>query len=109
LIRAFYLHASQTVMPSLYETFGHPILEAMSCGCPVVTSQIGTMAEIAQHCAVLVDPYSVESISDGMARVLQDANLRSHLTACGRARAQAFTLQAQASAYLQALEEAASA
>lgn len=109
LIRPFYLNASLTVMPSLYETFGCPIPEAMSCGCPVLTSKIGTMAEIAQDCAVLVDPYSVDSISHGMARVLQDADLRSGLIACGRVRAQAFTLEAQASAYLQALEEAANA
>jgi glycosyltransferase involved in cell wall biosynthesis len=107
LIPAFYLDASVTVLPSLYETFGLPVLEAMSCGCPVVTSQMGTMAEIAQDCALLVDPLSVESIGDGIAQVLENAELRDRLSECGRVRAQAFTLEAQARGYIQALEEAA--
>jgi len=108
-IPAFYRNASVTVMPSLYETFGFPVLEAMSCGCPVVTSQMGTMAEIAQDCAVLVDPYSVESIAVGIARVLEDAGLRDDLIALGRIRARAFTLEAQARGYIRVLEDAADA
>ena len=109
LIPAFYLNASVLVMPSLSETFGLPVLEAMSCGCPVVTSKMTTMAEIAQDCAMLVDPYSVESIADGIAWVLQDSELRGRMIACGRVRAQAFTLEGQARGYIQALEEAANA
>lgn len=108
-ISAFYQHAAVTVMPSLYETFGFPVLEAMSCGCPVVTSQVGTMAEIAQDCAVLVDPYSVESIADGIARVLEDDELRERMCTSGRIRSQMFTLEAQARGYIKALEEAANA
>ena len=107
LIPAFYRNASVTVMPSLYETFGFPVLEAMSCGCPVVTSQMGTMAEIAQDCAVLVDPYSVGSIAAGIARVLDDAALLSELIARGRVRAQAFTMEKQAYGYIRVLEESA--
>jgi len=105
-IPAFYLNASVTVMPSLSETFGLPVLEAMSCGCPVVTSQMSTMAEIAQDCAVLVDPSNVESIADGIARVLGDTNLRNIIVTSGLARAQAFTLEAQARGYVKVLEEA---
>jgi len=108
-IPAFYLNASVTVMPSFSETFGLPVLEAMSCGCPVVTSQTGTMAEIAKDCAVLVDPYNVESIAVGMARVLEDAGLRDDLIALGRIRARAFTLEAQARGYIRVLEDAADA
>jgi glycosyltransferase involved in cell wall biosynthesis len=106
LILAFYVNAAVTAMPSLYETFGCPVLEAMSCGCPVVTSQGGTMAEIAQGCAVLVNPYQVQSIADGIARVLEDPELRQHLITSGLARAQDFTLEAQAQGYLAALEKA---
>jgi glycosyltransferase involved in cell wall biosynthesis len=106
-IPAFYRNASVTVMPSLYETFGFPVLEAMSCGCPVVTSQIGTMAEIALDCAVLVDPYNVESIAAGITRVLEEAGLRDDLIARGHIRAQAFTLEEQACRYIGVLEESA--
>jgi glycosyltransferase involved in cell wall biosynthesis len=108
-IPAFYRNASVTVMPSLYETFGFPVLEAMSCGCPIVTSQMGTMAEIAQDCAVLVDPYDVESIAAGITQVLDDAGLRYGLIARGRIRAQAFTLEEQACRYIRVLEESARA
>jgi glycosyltransferase involved in cell wall biosynthesis len=107
LVPAFYMHASVSAMPSLYETFGHPILEAMSCGCPVVTSNTGTMAELAQECAALVDPYNVESIAEGIARVLGDTGLRDMMVARGRVRAQAFTLEAQVRGYVKVLEEAA--
>lgn len=109
LVPAFYMLASVNVMPSLYETFGHPIIEAMSCGCPVVTSNTGTMAEVAQDCAVLVNPYNVESIAEGIARVLGDAGLRDMMVTRGRVRAQDFTLESQAYGYIQALEEAAHA
>ena len=107
LIPAFYRSASAMVMPSLYETFGLPVLEAMSCGCPIVTSHMGTMAEVAADCAVLVDPYSVESIADGMTSLLQDAGRRERLVEQARVRARAFTLEAQALGYARVLEEAA--
>jgi glycosyltransferase involved in cell wall biosynthesis len=107
LIPAFYVNAAVMAMPSLYETFGYPVLEAMSCGCLVVTSNMGTMAELAQDCAVLVDPYNVESIAEGIAHVLGDAGLRDMMATKGRMRAQAFTLEAQARGYVRVLEEAA--
>jgi glycosyltransferase involved in cell wall biosynthesis len=109
LIRAFYVHASVAVAPSFSETFGLPVREAMSCWCPLVTSEAGAVAELAQQCAVLVDPYSVESIANGMARILEDVDLRDRMMACRRVRAQAFTLKAQASSYLRVLEEVARA
>lgn len=107
LVPALYKLAAVSVMPSLYETFGYPILESMSCGCPVVTSNVGTMAEIAQDCGVLVDPYSVDSIAEGMSRVLEDTNLRNLNVTRGFARAKFFSLEAQALGYVKALEEAA--
>jgi len=106
-IAAFYMNASLTVMPSLYETFGHPIVEAMSCGCPVVTSNIGTMAEIAQNCAALVDPYSADSIAEGMARVLSDIDLKKNMVSCGLVRARDFTAEIQTREYVRVLEGAA--
>jgi glycosyltransferase involved in cell wall biosynthesis len=66
-----YSGAKALVYPSLYEGFGLPILEAFACGCPVVTSNISSMAEVAGDAAALVDPDSVESIGEGIEKVLR--------------------------------------
>ncbi len=66
-----YSGAKALVYPSLYEGFGLPILEAFACGCPVVTSNTSSMAEVAGDAAMLVDPYKVDSISDGIEKVLK--------------------------------------
>lgn len=59
------------VFPSLYEGFGLPILEGFMCGVPVVTSNIGSMIEVAKDAAVLVDPYNVNSIAEGIIKALK--------------------------------------
>jgi glycosyltransferase involved in cell wall biosynthesis len=102
-----YHEAAVTVMPSLYETFGYPVLEAMACGCPVVTSNLGSMAELAGDAAVLVDPYDPASIADGLARVLLDPALRAQLVERGRQRAQPFRWSRTAQQTLALLHEAA--
>ncbi len=68
---ALYSGAEALVYPSLYEGFGLPILEAMACGCPVITSNISSMAEVAGDAAVLVDPESVDSIKEGIEKALR--------------------------------------
>ncbi len=65
-----YAAASAFAFPTLYEGFGLPVLEAMACGTPVLTSNLGATLEIAGQCAVLADPYSVDSIADGLMRVV---------------------------------------
>lgn len=87
-----YQHASALVMPSLDETCGLPILEAMAFGCPVITSNLGSMAEIATGSAVLVDPFSVESIANGIISVLSSPELCEKLSAAGLSRAKMFTM-----------------
>ncbi|HJX58967.1 MAG TPA: glycosyltransferase family 1 protein [Patescibacteria group bacterium] len=62
--------AQSFVFPSLYEGFGLPILQAFSCGTPVVTSNISSMPEVAGDAAVLVDPYKVESIAEGIKKAI---------------------------------------
>ncbi|KKQ42870.1 MAG: Glycosyl transferase group 1 [Microgenomates group bacterium GW2011_GWC1_37_8] len=71
----FYSGARALIYPSLYEGFGLPILEAFRCRTPVVTSNLGSMAEVAGNAAQLVDPYDVESISDGIRKVVASSQL----------------------------------
>lgn len=79
------------VFPSLYEGFGLPVLEAMSCGTPVVTSDISSLPEIVGDKAVLVDPNSSESVAQGLQRILEDSQLHSRLAAEGFERAKLFS------------------
>ncbi|HEX6788716.1 MAG TPA: glycosyltransferase family 1 protein [Gaiellaceae bacterium] len=76
------------VYPSLYEGFGIPVLEAMACGTPVVTSRGGATEEVAGGAAVLVDPLDVSDIAAGIERADRD---REPLRAAGLARAKEFT------------------
>jgi glycosyltransferase involved in cell wall biosynthesis len=66
-----YSGASALVYPSIYEGFGLPILQAFACGCPVVTSNISSMPEAAGNAAILVDPYQVDSIKEGIDKILR--------------------------------------
>jgi glycosyltransferase involved in cell wall biosynthesis len=68
----FYSGAEALVYPSLYEGFGLPILDSFACKTPVVTSNTGSMKEIAGKAAVLVDPYKVDSITNGIITALED-------------------------------------
>lgn len=92
------------VFPSLFEGFGFPILEAMACGVPVVTSRASCLPETAGDAALLVDPLDVEGIAHGMMQALTDANLRAQLTARGRRRAAQFTWSRCAREILDVLE-----
>ncbi|MDP9238343.1 MAG: glycosyltransferase family 4 protein [Chloroflexota bacterium] len=87
---ALYGAATAFVFPSLYEGFGLPVIEAMSCGTPVLTSNISATAEVAGDAALLVDPLSVEAIADGLRRLLRDAELRADLSKRGLLRAAEF-------------------
>jgi len=77
--------------PSLWEGFGLPVLEAMACGCPVLTSRVSALPELAGDAALLVEPTSVEEISDGLGRLWSDGSLRALLARRGIERARQFT------------------
>lgn len=83
--------ADALVYVSLWEGFGMPIVEAMACGTPVITSNLAAMPETAGNAALLVDPYSVEEIAASMYRIATDADLRAVLRARGLRRASLFT------------------
>ena len=90
-LASLYRLASVFVFPSLYEGFGLPPLEAMASGTPVVTSNVSSMPEVTGDAAILVDPYSVDSIVEGIARVLTDPALSADLRRKGIARAREFS------------------
>jgi glycosyltransferase involved in cell wall biosynthesis len=90
-LRILYRLASLFVFPSLYEGFGLPPLEAMASGTPVVTSNQSSMPEVTGDAAVLVDPYDVSSLVDGMRRVLTDPALAALLRRRGPERARDFS------------------
>lgn len=83
--------ASLFVYPSLYEGFGYPVLEAMACGIPVITSNRASLPEVAGDAAVVVDPYDTQGISRGMERALLDGKLRKELQRKGIERAAQFS------------------
>ena len=101
---AIYHLAEGLLLPSLYEGFGFPLLEAMSCKCPVVTSNRYAMAEIAQDAAVLVDPESVDSIAQGMSQIVTDQALRGALIEAGLRRSRGFTWEECAGKTMKVLE-----
>jgi len=97
--------ADALVMPSLYEGFGLPVLEAMACGTPVVTSNVSSLPEVAGDAAVLVDPLSVESMVEGTRRVVTGAELRDDLKRRGLQRAAEFTWEKAARQVLDIFEQ----
>lgn len=86
-----YASAKVLVYTSLYEGFGLPILEAMACGVPVVTSNVSSMKEIAAGYALLVDPNDVVQMTNQLKRALTDNSLRDNLINKGLKRAKDFS------------------
>jgi glycosyltransferase involved in cell wall biosynthesis len=101
---AFYRAADVFAYPSLNETFGLPILEAMACGCPVVTSNTTAMPETAGGAAVLADPRDPASIAGG---IIEAVGSRDRLREAGLKRAAEFTWAATAASTLDVYREAA--
>ena len=105
ILGALYNHADLFVLPSLYEGFGIPILEAMNFGVPVITSNVSAMPEVTGDAAVLVDPLNVEEIAEAMQAVLSDSALKEKLSKKGIKRTANFTWEKAAKIVYDQLNE----
>ena len=86
-----YNAASLFVLPSFYEGFGLPPLEAMACGTPVIVSKVSSLPEVVGDAGLLVEPEDVEGLTVAMWRVLTDEKVRREMRAKGLKRAATFS------------------
>ena len=90
-VSAFYAAADAFLFPSLYEGFGFPLLEAFTCGCPVVTSNVTSLPEVGGDAVEIVDPMDVGDIARGIESVVSDTDYAATLRERGKARADLYT------------------
>ncbi|MFQ3568063.1 MAG: glycosyltransferase family 1 protein [Aggregatilineales bacterium] len=98
---ALYSAAACVAVPSLYEGFGLPVLEAMACGTPVVTSNVSSLPEVAGDAALTVPPTDLDALTSALERLLDDESLRSALIGRGLERIKFFTWERAAQQLLE--------
>lgn len=108
LLPAVYSAADVLAFPSLYEGFGLPILEAMACGTPVVSSRASCLPEVAEGAALLVDPEDAEELAQALERAIGDKSQRAALRQRGLERAAQYTWRAAAEKLLAVYQQVAS-
>ena len=101
-----YRAADAFVYPSLFEGFGFPPVEAMACGCPVISSPRGSLEEVVAEAAIRIEPENVDSMTQALARVATDPPCRTQLIAAGYQNARRFDWRANARAVLHVYEQA---
>ena len=90
-LACYYSSAALLAYPSLYEGFGLPPLEAMACGCPVVTSNTSSLSEVVGEAGIMVDPYDTYSLVQAMRQVLTDKELRDNMVRAGLEQSKKFS------------------
>lgn len=104
---ALYNGADVFVLPSLYEGFGLPPLEAMACGCPVITSNTSSLPEVVGDAGIMVDPCDMDGLAEAICKVLTDEGLRQEMIKKGLARAKLFSWEKTAKETLKIYKEVA--
>jgi glycosyltransferase involved in cell wall biosynthesis len=100
-----YNAADLFIYPSLYEGFGLPLLEAMACGCPVITSNTSSLPEVVGDAGIMIDPYNVDALVGAMREVLSNDNLRENMIKRGLERAKMFSWEKTARETLKVYKE----
>ncbi len=90
-LQQYFAHADAFILPSFYEGFGLPPLEAMAAGCPVIVANAASLPEVCEDAAIYCDPYSYEDIADKILLIVNDSSLREMLRKKGLAHARHFT------------------
>jgi glycosyltransferase involved in cell wall biosynthesis len=101
----FYNTADLFVYPSIYEGFGLPPLEAMACGCPVITANTSSLPEVVGKAAITIDPYNVNELSCAMYKILINENLKTELSRKSLSQAKKFSWEKTASQTWKIYEE----
>ena len=102
---AIYSQSQVFLYPSLRESFGIPMLEAMACGVPVITSNTSSMPEVAGNGALIIDPFKPEEITDGIIQILNNQTMREELIKNGFDQAAKFSWKAMAESVLEIYRE----
>lgn len=105
-LATLYTHALCLALPSLYEGFGLPLVEAMSCGTPVITSNLSSLPEVAGPAGLLVDPYDVGSIRAALCKMMDPLHDKAHWGALAKAQAAKFSWEKAASKAMEVFAEA---
>ena len=106
MLSSLYKNALAFVYPSLYEGFGLPVLDAMSMGVPVMTSNVSSLPEITGESALLVNPFQTDEIAEALCRIYSNSELRKDLSAAGLERSKLFSWDRCAAETMQAYEKA---
>ena len=91
LLKQYFVNADLLVLPSFYEGFGLPPLEAMACGCPVIVSNVASLPEVCGDAALYCDPCSYENIAENILRLINNESLKETLKRKGLEHARKFT------------------
>ena len=87
----YYSGAEVLVLPSLYEGFGFPVLEAMACACPVITSDNSSLPEVVGKAGIMVDPHDTNSLAQAICAVLTDSELSNNMIRRGLVQSKKFS------------------